>query len=67
MDPTTLCAENQEAAAPSTPFASKMQSLYEVCQLHCSTKNLTRRCVQLAVRNSWLPSLLARLAQVMGH
>ena len=38
MDSTTLCTENQEAAAPSTPFASKMQSLYEVCQLHCSTK-----------------------------
>jgi hypothetical protein len=29
--------------------------------LHCSTKNLTRRFVQLAVKKSWLPSLLASL------
>jgi hypothetical protein len=35
--------------------------------VHCSTKNLTRRCVQLAVKNSWLPSLLASLARVMVH
>src|SRR5579859_5926474 len=35
--------------------------------MHCSTKNLTHRCVQLAVRISWLSSLLARLAQVMPH
>jgi hypothetical protein len=33
----------------------------------CSTKNPTRRCVQLAVSNSWLSSLLASLERVMGH
>src|SRR5260221_1715198 len=38
-----------------------------VIGVHCSTKNLTRRCVQLAVRNSWLSSLLASLARMMGH
>ena len=35
--------------------------------LHCPTKNPTRRFVQLAVRTSWLPSLLASLTRVMVH
>jgi len=35
--------------------------------MHCSTKNLTRRSVQLAVRNSWLSSLLAKLTQAIVH
>jgi hypothetical protein len=34
---------------------------------HSSTNNLTQRCVQLAVRKSWWPSLLTRLARVMVH
>lgn len=33
--------------------------------VHCLTKNLPWRFVQLAVRNSWWPSLLARLARVL--
>ena len=36
-------------------------------RLHCSSRNLPRRSVQLEVRNFWLPSLLASLARVMGH
>jgi hypothetical protein len=33
--------------------------------LHCSTKNLTGRQIQLAVRNSWWASLPRRLARVI--
>jgi hypothetical protein len=32
MDYTTLCSESQETAAPAAPSASKMQSLFEICQ-----------------------------------
>src|SRR5712692_6013807 len=39
-------------------------SLFHV---HCSTQNLTRRRIQLADRESWLSSLSAKLARVMGH
>lgn len=35
--------------------------------LHCSTKNLTGRHIQLAVRNSWWASLPRRLAGAMVH
>src|ERR1700730_1274138 len=39
----------------------------QIFQLQCATKNRTRWCVPLAVRNSWVPSLLASLARVMVH
>src|SRR5258705_4003527 len=35
--------------------------------LHCSAKNLTQRCVQVAVMKSWSPALLMRWARVMNH
>ena len=35
--------------------------------VHCSTKNLTRRFVQQASRNSWLSSLQASLARAMVY
>src|SRR6266851_4002294 len=35
--------------------------------MHCLTKNLPRRLAQLAVRNSWLDSLLTKLAGAMIH
>jgi hypothetical protein len=35
--------------------------------VHCLTKNLPRRLAQLAVRNSWLDSLLTKLAGAMIH
>jgi len=35
--------------------------------MHCFTKNLPWRFVQLAIKNSCLPSLLARREWAMGH
>ncbi len=53
--------------AIATATASWLSPGEAPSRVHCSTKNLTQRFVQLAVRNSWLSSLLASLAWVMGH
>ncbi len=53
--------------AIATATASWLSPGEAPSRVHCSTKNLTKRFVQLAVRNSWLSSPLASLAWVMGH
>ena len=47
-------------------YSSDCRDLAPECAL-LHEKKRTQRFVQLAIRNSWLSSLLASLAQVMGH
>jgi hypothetical protein len=55
----------QKAENTTLPLRTVLPS--SLFHVHYSTQNLTRQRIQLADRESWLSSLLAKLARVMGH